>query len=198
MVDDYSVFDLRPGAFGLAVISGKTGKLVRWGQDIVEGRMTHFTHAFLVLDNNEVVEAEPGGAKVVSLDKYVNAPVGSVQFSDLPVQKGIADFHSATPNWTLDDSFAFEGQLRERIVDIGRGLKGVPYNYLDYLAIGLEHFHIRPKLVTSRVRRQDRLICSQLVDFVYNMAGIHLFDDGRLPQDVTPADLEKWVNDHTA
>ena len=33
------------------------------------------------------------------------------------------------------------------------------------------------------------MICSQLVDEAYARAGVQLFDDGRLPGDVTPADL---------
>lgn len=176
--------DIKPGAFGLSVIEGKTGRLVRRGQDIVDGRKTKFTHAFLVLDNHEVIEAEPGGAQIVSLDKYLSRDPNTVLFSDKPVQTALAT-HCGPLN--------FEQLLRERIVDIARGLEGIPYNYLDYLAIGLEHFGIDLPIVRSRVRRQDRLICSQLCDFVYNFAGIHLFDDGRLPQDVTPGDLEGYV-----
>jgi hypothetical protein len=180
-----------PGSFGLAVISGKTGKLVRWGQNIVEGRETHFTHAFLVLDNQQVIEAEPGGAQINSIDRYLD---GDVLFSDAPIRNEVARAKALYDHPLVND--VYEERLRERVVDMGRGLKGIPYNYLDYLAIGLEHFHIRPKLVTNRVRRQDRLICSQLVDFIYNFAGIHLFNDGRLPQDVTPADLEQWIVDN--
>lgn len=171
------------------MISGKTGFWVRKGQNIVESRKTHYTHAFLVLDNNEVIEAEPGGAKITPLSHYLT---GDVLFSDAPIQEYLA----SPVTWLYPET---EESVRERVVDIGRGLKDTPYNYLDYLAIGLEHFGVRPKLVLNRVRRQDRLICSQLVDFVYNMAGIHLFNDGRVPQDVTPADLEQWVrdNDHS-
>jgi hypothetical protein len=33
------------------------------------------------------------------------------------------------------------------------------------------------------------MICSQLVDEAYLRAGVHLFDDGRDPGDVTPGDL---------
>lgn len=172
-----------PGSFGLAVISGKTGRLVRWGQNIVEGRETHYTHAFLVLDNQEVIEAEPGGAKIVSVEKYL---FGDVLFSDKPIKSVLGN-----QLYPYDND---EPAVRSLVIDIARGLKGIPYNYLDYVAIALEHFDIRPKMVTNRVRRQDRLICSQLVDFVYNMAGIHLFKDGRLPQDVTPADLQWYAN----
>lgn len=175
----------KAGTLGLSVISGKTGKLVRKGQDIVEHRKTKYTHAFLVLHNEQVIEAEPGGAQVTSLATYLSRAEGTVLFSDLPVQNAV-------------EQGANELLLRDQLDRIGRGLSGVPYNYLDYLAIGLERFLIEPRFITNRVRRQDRLICSQLVDFAYQQVGIHLFDDGRLPQDVTPGDLQFWVEDHTS
>jgi hypothetical protein len=173
-----------PGSFGLAVISGKTGYWVRKGQNIVEGRKTHYTHAFLVLDNNEVIEAEPGGAILTPLSKYMDG--GDVLFCDKPVKNAVGN--------QLYPYDGGEKEIRERVIDFGRSLKGIPYNYMDYLAIGLEHFNIDLRVVRNRVRRPDRLICSQLVDFVYQMAGIHLFDDGRVSQDVTPADLEWYAN----
>jgi hypothetical protein len=32
-------------------------------------------------------------------------------------------------------------------------------------------------------------MCSQLVDLSYHEAGVELFDDGRIPGDVSPGDL---------
>jgi hypothetical protein len=43
--------------------------------------------------------------------------------------------------------------------------------------------------VRDFVADEGHLICSQLVDEAYLRAGVHLFDDGRLPGDVTPGDL---------
>jgi hypothetical protein len=45
------------------------------------------------------------------------------------------------------------------------------------------------RLVASRIERADRLVCSQLVDKAYLLAGEHLFSDGRYPGEVTPGDL---------
>ena len=42
------------------------------------------------------------------------------------------------------------------------------------------------------------MICSQLVDQCYLEAGIHLYDDGRDPGDVTPADLAELVSERKA
>jgi hypothetical protein len=48
--------------------------------------------------------------------------------------------------------------------------------------------------VTDFIADSGHLICSQLVDLCYLRAGAHLFDDGRLPGDVTPGDLWKLLN----
>jgi hypothetical protein len=101
-----------PGSFGLAVIAGKTGKLVQWGQNIVDGRKETYTHAFFVLDKGEVIEAEPGGAEINPISKYLGRE--DVLFSDKPVQSGAkllsvgkprgfggyaADGHGRTCSW---------------------------------------------------------------------------------------------------
>lgn len=187
----------KPGSFGLAVISGKTGRLVRWGQAVVERQDYQYTHAFLVLNNNEVIEAEPGkhGAQINSVDKYLDD--SNVIFCDFPVQEAVADacYRLLTMDIkvTKEDVEANELFLRNRIVRFARTLEGTPYGYLDYLSLAAERFNLTFPAVEKRVKRQDRLICSQLVDFVYGKCDIHLFHDGRLPQDVTPGDLEHWV-----
>jgi hypothetical protein len=48
---------------------------------------------------------------------------------------------------------------------------------------------MRPQWLKSYVANSRHMICSQLVDQVYFAAGVHLFDDGRIDGDVTPADL---------
>lgn len=178
--------DIKPGMFGLAIIAGKTGKLVQLGQNIVDGRKETFTHAFFVLDNDQVIEAEPGGAEIVSIEKYTSQPAGKVLFSDKPMQDALRE-HGLVGN------VEFENHVRRELVRFARTLEHTPYNYLDYLAIGLEHFGIDLGFIRNRVRREDRMICSQLVDYIYAKHGIHLFTDNRLSQDVTPGDLETYA-----
>ena len=80
-------------------------------------------------------------------------------------------------------------EQRVRIVAEATALLGTPYSFLDYLALALHRFKVRPKCIEGRVTDSGHLICSQLVDQVYLAAGIHLFADGRMSQDVTPGDI---------
>lgn len=188
--------DVLPGMFGLSVIGGNLGKLVRVGQRIVDRRDATYTHAFLVVDEDRVIEAEPGGARFAPLSKYQGRE--DVLFSDLPIQREVAKAQAgwAKVGYTFalsDAALSYENILRRRVVLFGDRCEGVPYSFLDYFALALERYNIHIKAVQNRVARNDRMICSQLVDWAYEQVGIHLFDDGRLPQDVTPGDLEGYL-----
>lgn len=66
---------------------------------------------------------------------------------------------------------------------------GTRYGFLDVAALGLAQFGITLPSVKRRIRRPDRLFCSQLVDYLWTLAGYHAFTDHRTPQDVSPGDL---------
>jgi hypothetical protein len=74
---------------------------------------------------------------------------------------------------------------------------GVPYSFADYLAIAGRHLlALKPTDRTPLdryVTTSKRMICSQLVDQALADAGYHVFDDGRIPQDVTPAALYRQL-----
>lgn len=192
--------EIKPGMFGLTTISGVSGKLIKWGQKILDGKDDKFQHAFLVVDNNRIIEAEPGGATFAPLSKYEGRD--DVLFSDAPIQLAV---NAAEAGWEKvgytfaqgEASAAYDAILRRRVVAFGKQCEGIPYNYLDYFALALEHFHLAIPAVKRRIEREDRMICSQLVDWSFEQCGIHLFNDGRLPQDVTPGDLEGYANDYS-
>lgn len=156
----------RPGDFGLSKIGGVLGWWIGLGQ-FITGDASRYTHAFVVLDDQTVIEAMPGGAIITPLEKY----------------KGRAVFCN------MDIS----SKKREVIVKEGRALEGTPYSFMDYLALALAHFGIRPKRLRKYIQNTGHMICSQLVDEVYRRAGVHMFNDGRLPQDVTPGDLANYL-----
>lgn len=159
-----------PGSFGLARITGAVGLFVWLGQRL-SGDGSRWTHAFLVLDNNEITEAQPEGTKIEPLEQYTSRT--EVKFCD-PL--------AGRP----------EPELRAQLVQTARALDGTRYNWFNYPALGLLALGIKPPCLRRFVRRtQSGMICSQLVDYVYMVNGVHLFDDGREPMDVTPGDLAR-------
>jgi len=153
-----------PGDFGLVSITGTVGRLTRIGQWLNGDGYRDYEHAFIVLNNHGLLEAEPGGARLRELTEYDGT---NVIYSDWPLTN----------------------QQRDQIVETALSLVGTPYSILDYLSLVLVRLHIRPGWVARYVANTGHMICSQLVDNCYQRTGVHLFDDGRLPGDVTPGDL---------
>lgn len=155
---------LKPGDFGLTKIKGWTGIWVSLGQWL-NGDASRYTHAFVVIDDNYVIEAQPGGAVLTPLADYLERT--DVVYSDLP----------------LTDA------QRKLIVEKSQSYEGTPYSFLDYLAIALVRLGFKPRRVIDRVVSSGHMICSQLVAEVYTYAGVPLFDDGTPAYMVTPGDL---------
>lgn len=89
---------------------------------------------------------------------------------------------------------------RARIPAVAAAMVGIPYGFVDILALGLAQAGVRLPSLARRIARPDRLFCSQLVDLAWQGAGFHAFtpetDPGyrrtgreRLPQDVSPGDI---------
>jgi cell wall-associated NlpC family hydrolase len=159
----------QPGDFALTKIRGLTGAFVAAGQALV-GDASPVQHAYVYVGGGYIVQAMPSGAEKIRLDEASEPVVWSTGRFDLTAAERI------------------------RICYEARSLVGTPYSFLDYASIALEHFRIRPRCVRHFVADSGHLICSQLVDEVYLRAGVHLFDDDRLPGDVTPGDLWKLLH----
>ena len=127
-------------------------------------------HAGIYVGGGRVVEAQPSGAVL----GYTIVYPGAI-WSGAAITQG-------------------RGQ---RIADAALGLRGTPYSWLDCLAIGLADIfgHALPKPIRDRLRLPNHLMCSQLVDTAYLAAGVHLFDDNRLPGDVSPGDLYDLIKE---
>lgn len=128
---------------------------------------SHYNHAFIYAGNGRIIEARPSGAGYGTLD------YPAVLWSNVPLNP-------------LE---------RDNVVAAAVKMIGTPYSWVDCAAIGIADLfgqHI-PELVRKRLNRRDRLMCSQLVDTAYLLAGVHLFSDGRVPGDVSPADLALLV-----
>lgn len=174
-----------PGSFGLSIIGGKNGRLIAAGQALT-GDGSKYTHAFMVVDNNEIVEAMPEGARIYPLSFRADDD-GGIVWSDAPVQNALPNLRTQ-----YGDTPWLEADFRNVICRVARDLAGTPYNFSDYLYLALAHLGFKANWLRKRIDDRGHMICSQLVDEVYRKVGIHLFDDDRLPMDVTPGDLDNY------
>jgi len=159
--------NLRPGDLGFTRITGLTGWWVNLGQAIT-GDACRFTHVFVVMDDDTVLEAMPKGARFAPLDREYKT---DVVYARLPLNQ----------------------QQRSELVNEARRLMarpgGIKYSFTDYLALALAHWGLKAKWLRKYIAKSGRMICSQLGDYLLSHAGFQVFKDGRLPQDVTPGDL---------
>lgn len=152
--------DPQPGDFAVIRTNGWQAALIRWGT------RSDFNHAAFFISETHIVEAQPGGAVVSPWSRYARRT--TITSISRP---------------SLTDA------QREQAPAVGMAMVGVPYGWTDIAALSLLQIGVRPRWLRDRVRRQRNQICSQLVDSARLALGDHLFQDGRLPQDVTPGDL---------
>ncbi len=169
-----SPYSPKPGDFGVVNIKSNVGRLIRLGQFLCDGEYANFEHAFIYIgDTNypggrQVVEAALPSARIAGLGNYKD---NKIAWYSCPPDKGTA--------------------IAERAIHYA--VIGTPYSILDYFAIAFQRGPLARKVLgkalANYVETSKHMICSQLVDKVYQDCGIQLFNDGRLTGDVTPADL---------
>lgn len=126
---------------------------------------SHQSHAGVICgEDGRILEAEWRGARFNYIHRYPNAKIHHVEMKDYQQQVFSAACQAA---------------------------EGIPYGFLDIISIGLLQYGVKPAWLRNRVKKQSNAICSQLVDRLEWQAGVHLFNDGRIEQDVTPGDLDK-------
>lgn len=154
-------YEPKPGDVGLVSISGAVGKLIRIGQWLNGDGFRNYEHVFVYVGQGSIVEAEPGGAVLVPM-------------------------HYDNVLW-----FRCPDQFRGAVTNAAIKQRGVPYSILDYFALAAVRLHLPSKRLRRYVADSGHEICSQLGDNAAMLGGWHWFDDGRLPQDVTPGDVTR-------
>jgi len=163
----------RAGDFFVTQIAGPGHKFVVLGQAII-GDASRFTHAGIVINDEEIIEAMPGGA--IKRNRHVYTTIKAAQVT-----------RYSRWNITYDQ--------RDKIVEEALKLIGTKYSWLDYISLALEHTSFfQPKYLKKYIANTGHMICSQLVDEVYKRAGLQMFNDDRSPGDVTPGDLTYILN----
>lgn len=159
-----------PGDFGLVGHNSLASPFIRLAQ-LLYGDASEYSHAFIVTDGllGDIIEAQAGGIQSANLSKY---PADRLIFSH----------------------FKLSTRERKLIVNTALGLVGTPYGFSDYVALALHHWGF--DWMDKRVKTNKRMICSQMVDYCYQQAGVHLFNDNRLPGYVPPGDLVSTILQH--
>ena len=155
-----------PGDIGLVAIPGVGGPLIRFGQWLAGDGWTAYQHAFVYVGDGKIMEAMPGGARMVDLSYRYGDPQ-KIKYLRCPPQYG------------------------EDVAQKAISFLDVPYSALDYVSLGLHRFHIPAPHLRGYIKDSKHQICSQLADQAAALGGWHIFDDGRWPGDVTPNDLGK-------
>lgn len=166
----------------LLQIKGVVGKLI-WLLQFFNKDTSRWTHAGIVLPDGKLFEAQPGGAVISDLGDYATRPAVIVKHYQAPVPGRPGDYELRDLAPVLTD------EVRRHICERAAGMTGVGYNWGTYAYLALYRFGVRPAWLRRRIQDDDRVICSQAVDLIYDLEGIHLLSDGRMPYDVTPGDL---------
>lgn len=160
-----------PGDFACLRISGDVGEMIRIGQWMCGDGFHNYEHAEVKVNETQTLGAYPGGAALVTLPEDQSSwlwSTGVIRLTDTQ---------------------------RAKIVETALSLEGTPYSAVDYFAIAAHRLRIPDPdhELQDFIGDGKSMICSQLVDYCYLQAGVHLFNDGRWPGYVTPADLANVI-----
>lgn len=121
-----------------------------------------------------IVQAMPSGAEEIEIGP----------------EHWTSEYMFIRPVYALGTTGIWSSQA-ERVAAAARSYVGTPYSPLDYVAIAGVHAGIKNGPIRRYVTSSRHMICSQLADQAMSDAGLHVFDDGRLPQDVMPVELNR-------
>jgi len=153
------------GMIGLTKVGGTVGKGIRVGQWLNGEGFKEWEHAFVLLPNGLLLEAEPGGAAIRPL-------------------------HYSNVYWCTGlDKLIHPSVTPSEISRVAESLKGVKYSFLDYAALSAHRLHIPAPHLRAYIGDTGHMICSQMADEFYLRLGAHIFTDNRWAGDVTPAGL---------
>lgn len=158
----------RPGDIGLVRIRGEVGRLIRVGQWLNGDGYADIEHAFVCVGDGQLVEAEPGGARLAALGEYGTA---AVLWLRCPPEYGAS------------------------VAAAARSLAGTPYSAADYLALAAHRLHLPVPGLKAYVADSHHLMCSQLADHAAALGGWHLFADGRWEGYVTPGAIRRLAEE---
>lgn len=154
--------DVQPGTIGLVNISGEVGKLIHFGQWLNSHPLDRWLspesypqieHAFVLLPDRMLIEAEPGGARVVSIDKYTSVDVF----------------------WCTAIAARLTADELAAVAHTAAWFEHTPYSFLGYAELFARRLHMPVGLLRDDLTASDHVICSQLAALSYRDQGHDLF-----------------------
>lgn len=190
--------DLRPGD----IIFGPINQplivriIVRMGQWLLAGRRARLSYRRWRKINHVLIVTQGGAAP-----KAVQAMPRGAEEIELTEKHWTSDYVVVRPAYGTPQRL--EGLTRLSAADQGFRVAraacsyiGTPYGFLTYAALLAEHvLPGRQERLAAYISSRKEMICSQLADQALCDAGFHVFTDGRLPQDVVPAELFRAILD---
>jgi hypothetical protein len=155
----------QPGDIGLVPIKGGVGLAIRFGQWLNGSGFANYEHAFVFVGQDEIVEAEPDGARLANLDEYDGRTIAWLRCPD---------------------------EHRQAVADAARTFIGTPYGFLDYAVIAAHRFHLPIPGLTRIANSRKSIICSELAVMAARLGGWPLCGD-KPAGFVTPDDLDRYV-----
>jgi uncharacterized protein YycO len=141
----------------------RTGGFLPWL--IRLGTRSSYNHAFIVVDDTRIIEADPGGARWNTLDAYAGHQL--VYNNNEPI---------------TDDQ-------RKQVVARAETFIGTPYGWTDIARLSLRSLGLNWAWLTARADKDKAVICSQLVAICGDSAGLDWNCGRDTPAAVTPGDL---------
>jgi hypothetical protein len=202
-----SLADLRTGDLGFGPIHGGVGALVGAGELLVApfDHWSNWREWRKVRHCGWVTRPATTAFRLRTspvLGQRGAAGVGPMFAQAMPSGFEIVEmgFEHWTDEWIYLRPFYNRGQAdRMAMVAERMAHKHIPYGFEDYAAIAAHRAGVHVKPVDDFIARLDadgdpyRAICSQALDSSLSVTGGLLagkvFNDGRLPQDITPSEL---------
>lgn len=194
--------DLRPGDIMFGPIHGFVPGVfpVGVGQVLLANRRARLSWRrwWEIRHVGVVVEASPRATVIGNSEHlswaadYLDSLGGPRLVQAMP--HGAEEIPLGEKHWTPEYVYVrptYEDDEGWHVASLARGYLGTPYNFLTYgkLAAGVLRMRMTENILRRWISTRRDMMCSQLVDQCLADAGFHVFDDGRLPQDVVPAEL---------
>jgi len=167
-----------PGTIGLTPIDGQIGKAIHVAQWLADNPFRNwfkkntdpnYEHVVLYLGptarylEGAILEAEPGGSRIRSVTEYQEI------------------------YWCVNIAWHFLSALPAIVAD-AQDDTGIPYSFLDYLALTVRRLHLWVPGLRTYLKALGHQICSQLAVWEYAKHGAFIFGD-EWTGDVMPIDI---------